>query len=98
MSFAPSALLERTVSVLPAAAHGMLNGDPTVLRLLVLDADPLLSGPQGLLCSLVRLLVGSGRWSVVRRRGTVPITTGAPTGTAPHPGRHQSQEDTRWMQ
>ena len=80
VSFALSALRELTDSVLPAAAaHGMVNAVAAVLLLLVLDADPVLSGPLGLLGAAMWLVVAVGLWPAVRRRGTVHLETGART-------------------
>jgi membrane protease YdiL (CAAX protease family) len=79
MSFVLTALRELTSSVIPAAAaHGMFNALASVLVLLTLHGEPLVSGPVGLLAAVVLSVVAAVLWRRVRLAPVVSAGAGAP--------------------
>ncbi|BDZ45000.1 CPBP family intramembrane glutamic endopeptidase [Naasia aerilata] len=80
MSFVLTAIRELTGSVIPvAAAHGMFNAIASVLILLTLHAELLVSGPVGLVAALALAVVAAVLWRLVHRRAASapPVPTGA---------------------
>lgn len=74
ISFALTALRERTGSVIPvAAAHGMFNGLAAILLLIVPGTPALLTGPLGLVGAVLFAIIGVGLSVGVTRRSRAPL-------------------------
>jgi uncharacterized protein len=70
MSFVLSAIREGTSSVLTvAAAHGIFNALVPIFLILAPATVPLLTGPLGILGSVLLLMVGTAAWAWIRARG-----------------------------
>ncbi|HEY8600804.1 MAG TPA: CPBP family intramembrane glutamic endopeptidase [Thermomicrobiales bacterium] len=76
-SFVLTAIRELTGSVLSAAVtHGAINAVASLLTLMVVGGNPLLSGPLGVSGSLALSLVALPLWMTVRRKQRLVVGSG----------------------